>query len=76
MHHAAIRGLFVLAVAVLPLQLVARELYSEPYPGLYQPSFGGDVPAGKTYTTLEPQVTVTDAAEGVNLGGSVCVVVR
>ena len=36
-------------------------MYSEPYPGLYQPSFGGDVPVGKSYTTLEPRVTVTDA---------------
>lgn len=56
-----VRGVFVAAVVALPLQLVVREALAEPYPGLYQPSFGGTISSGSTYSSVEPRVTVTEA---------------
>lgn len=61
MRRWLIRGVFVVAVVALPFQLAIREIKSEPYPGLYQPSFGGAVSAGPAYETVDPRITVTDA---------------
>lgn len=60
MNRVLVRGLFAVAVAALPVQLVVREVGSEPYPGLYQPSFGGTVAEGLDYQTYEPLVTVIE----------------
>ena len=61
MHQWGVRGVFAAAVVALPLQLAVRDLAAEPYPGLYQPSFGGEVSSGPTYDSVEPRIAVTDA---------------
>ena len=61
MPRWAVRSVFLAAVVALPFQVVVREVFSEPYPGLYQPSFGGDVTRGSTFTNVEPRVTVREA---------------
>lgn len=57
----AVRAAFGLALLILPVQHVVSSVSAEPYPGLYQPSFGGRVPEGDVAVTLEPEVTVVEA---------------
>ncbi|WP_344476579.1 hypothetical protein [Kineococcus aurantiacus] len=52
-RRRAVRGVFALAVLALPVQVAVRELAGEPYPGLYQPSFGGVPLTGGRATTTE-----------------------
>lgn len=54
----AVRSLFVLTILVFAAQLVVTDGRREPYPALFQPSFGdGSVTAEGT--TIRPQPTVT-----------------
>lgn len=57
-----VRGVFVAALAVLPVQTLVHHGAPEPYPGIYQPSFGGAVMEGVDYQTYEPVVSVVDAS--------------
>ncbi|WP_432570312.1 hypothetical protein [Kineococcus sp. SYSU DK005] len=57
-RRTAVRAVFALAVIALPLQVGIRHLASEPYPGLYQPSFGGVPLAGREAVTTEAEVTL------------------
>lgn len=54
-----LRVLFAVAVLLLPVQVLFRAAVDEPYPGLYQPSFGGVPQEGTEAATVEPKVTVT-----------------
>jgi hypothetical protein len=54
----AVRVVFAAAVLTLPAQMLVRQVVAEPYPGLYQPSFGGVPQQGDAATTLEPEITV------------------
>ncbi|MCI2239892.1 hypothetical protein MO973_36965 [Paenibacillus sp. TRM 82003] len=54
----AVRLVFALAVLALPAQVAIRHVASEPYPGLYQPSFGGVPLAGREAVTTEAEVTL------------------
>ena len=60
MRRWVVRGLFVAALAALPVQTLVRHGGTEPYPGVYQPSFGGEVPQGSDYRTYEPVVMVRE----------------
>src|SRR5688572_3021848 len=60
MPAVAVRLLFAALVVALPIQVAVRELVGEPYPGLYQPSFGGDPARGDFALTTEAAVTVID----------------
>lgn len=50
--------LFLLAALALPVQVLLRAAFGEPYPGLYQPSFGGVPEAGNVAITREPKITI------------------
>ena len=56
---ARVRVLFLLVVTLLPVQLAIRELIAEPYPALYQPSFGGAPRSAEVAASTEPVVVVT-----------------
>lgn len=62
-RRRAVRTVFVLALCALPVQVVVREVVGEPYPGLYQPSFGGVPLTGGEATTTDAVVTL-DYADG------------
>ncbi|WP_432544285.1 hypothetical protein [Kineococcus sp. SYSU DK002] len=66
----AVRAVFGLAVVALPLQIAVRHVASEPYPGLYQPSFGGVLQSGREATTWETEVTL-ELADGTTRSTSV-----
>ena len=55
----AVRVVFALALCALPVQVAVREVAGEPYPGLYQPSFGGVPISGGRATTTDAVVTLT-----------------
>jgi hypothetical protein len=54
-----VRTVFVLLPLAFALQLGVVHVAEEPYPGLFQPSFGGKVVGGRTASTAEPLVTAT-----------------
>lgn len=62
-RRTPVRLLFLAVLVALPAQVLVRERYSEPYPGLYQPSFGGAPRSPEVARTLEPRVVV-ETAEG------------
>ena len=57
-RRRAVRAVFVLALCALPVQVAVREVAGEPYPGLYQPSFGGVPLRGDRATTTDAVVTL------------------
>lgn len=62
-QRLAVRALFAAALLALPVQVAVREIWSESYPGLYQPSFGGAPSSAAVATALEPRVDV-EATDG------------
>ena len=56
-----LRVLFAVAILLLPAQILFKAAIGEPYPGLYQPSFGGVPQEGTEARTVEPRVVVTYA---------------
>ncbi len=62
-RRLAVRAVFAAVLLALPVQVAVREVWSEPYPGLYQPSFGGAPRSAAVATTLEPRVDV-EATDG------------
>jgi len=59
-----IRAIFVLVLAGFAVQVAVNEIWREPYPGLFQPAFGGTGPVAGTVESDEPTVTVTYADGG------------
>jgi hypothetical protein len=55
----------VAVLVVFAVQLAATKIWAEPYPGLFQPSFGGAVPPAGTAVVEEPTVTV-DYTDGTS----------
>ena len=61
----SVRALFGLVLVGFVLQLAVTSVWREPYPGLFQPSFGsGQVSEDGTTFVQEPSVTVTYADGG------------
>jgi hypothetical protein len=56
--RVVVRLVFAAVLAALPVQVGVREVFSEPYPGLYQPSFGGAPKSSRVAAAHEPRVTV------------------
>jgi hypothetical protein len=56
-----VRGIFVLVLTGFAFQVTVDEIWREPYPGLFQPAFGGIGPVAGTVDSDEPTVTVTYA---------------
>jgi hypothetical protein len=52
----ALRVAFAAALVLLPLELVVQRVASQPYPGVYQPSFAGTPLVGDTLTARVPIV--------------------
>lgn len=57
--RVAARVLLALVLLVFVGQLGVLRVAREPYPGLFQPSFGGKVTGGSTTAISEPTVTAT-----------------
>ena len=56
-----VRGVFVLVLAGFAMQVAVDEVWREPYPGLFQPAFGGTGPEAGVVESDEPTVTVAYA---------------
>jgi hypothetical protein len=54
-----VRASFGLVVVAFVVQLVMIKVWHEPYPGLFQPAFGGRHARGGTTTVQQPTVTAT-----------------
>src|SRR5690606_17094890 len=54
-----VRVLLGLLLAAFAGQVVVKERWREPYPGLFQPGFPGDVPDGRVAVGAAPLVEVT-----------------
>ncbi len=59
MTSMGVRVLFAAAVVALPAQVLLRAAVDEPYPGLYQPAFGGVPQEGAVAFTTEHEITVS-----------------
>lgn len=56
-----VRVIFGTLIVALPLQLAIALFVAQPYPGLFQPSFGRNPTATGIATTLEPTISVVSA---------------
>ncbi|MCK6210635.1 hypothetical protein KZX45_08790 [Georgenia sp. EYE_87] len=57
-NSRAVRGIFILVLTGFVAQVAVDEMWREPYPGLFQPGFGGIGPVAGTVDSDEPTVTV------------------
>jgi hypothetical protein len=53
------RVTLALLLIIFPAQLAVLVIWGEPYPGLFQPKFGGELPVNGTVRAQEPILTVT-----------------
>ena len=57
----SVRVAFGVLLLVFVAQLGVTKVWSEPYPGLFQPAFGGSVDEAGTTSVMEPTVTASYA---------------
>lgn len=66
-HRWLARSALVVLLLAFVAQSAVREVWAEPYPGLFQPAFGGTPPPGHVVEVTEPFVRVayTDGSRAV-----------